>query len=192
MDFRPGDVLACFGRDWSSRLITAWTCGPSHVGVVCAPDPAWGCGAAPVLVESTSFCDRPCRYRGEKVAGVQVQDPHARVRDYGGRVDVWRLLPDEALADGESRLLTALLDRRLREATPYDFAGAAKAGTRVLKFCVYPDAHSVFCSELVARAFMRLGRLRRGNPEGYTPGRLVRELRRCNVAEKVEEYPCAA
>ncbi|MEZ6066020.1 MAG: hypothetical protein R3B90_10000 [Planctomycetaceae bacterium] len=186
-ELQAGDILACYGGDWPSRLICAATATlfasrhlrwpPSHVAIVCPSE------AELLWVESTTFCDRPCRAQGVPVSGVQAHRPADRLVDYlreGGRVDVYRLADIDRLSTTETRLLRRILlqhfiGRRIR----YDVRGAALSGTRFLHWTrLFPgaDLERLFCSELIAAVLMRLGRMNRANPSRFHPGRLLREL----------------
>jgi hypothetical protein len=190
---KPGDILACYGTDRVSRTISFGTAsvrrprrlwlGPSHVGIV-VEHPSRGL----LVVESTSLCDHPCVFQGRRVSGAQAHYPEQRIGDYltaGGRVDVWRLNPFWAFSDGESAEITQLLcryfvGRHLR----YDMRGAITSGTRVL--CkvlswLETDLETVFCSELLAFALMRLHRLPLDNATQFSPARLLRRLYALNV-----------
>jgi hypothetical protein len=134
-------------------------------------------------VESTTLAPRPCRVLGRRVAGVQAHDPAARIADYraaGGRVVCYRLVPIEALSNSESMLLDhILIEHFVRPALPYSLTGALLSGTRVFQWTrLFPlaDLRQLFCSELIAAVYMRLGRLPRDNPTRYSPARLLRTL----------------
>lgn len=187
MDFAPGDIAACYGRDWQSRLISWGTAsvlaprrlrvGPSHVAILCehAGDLAW--------VESTTCCPSPCLIRGRPVAGVQAHRPRDRIADYaaqGGHVDLYRLTEINRLEASESQLLsTILIDHFLLPGRPYDVAGALLSGTRLFQLTrLFPGANldELFCSELVAAVAMRLNRMNHANPTRFNPARLLRTL----------------
>lgn len=185
--FQPGDLAACFGTDWISRTIRFGTAsllaprrlrlGPSHVAILCERR------GAPLWLESTTRCGRPCAILGRPLSGVQSHLPVDRVRDYvneGGRVDVYRLSPIDRLSRSESELLSRILIRRfLGNLVAYDVGGALLSGTRLFKrTLLFPsaDANELFCSELVAAVLMRLGRMNRANPTRYNPSNLLRRL----------------
>jgi len=183
--YRPGDILAFWGREWRSKIIQAVTGGPSHVGIVAEwplPDPSGGWELANVLVESTTLCNRPCLLAGRHVDGVQAQWPRLRVGDYWGRAKLFRLAPHWELDQKENDDLTVLLDRWM--GTPYDYRGALWSGTRVLKYLPrmpYSDLGSLFCSELIAASLQRLGRLCVTNAGFFNPGTLIRSLVKSGV-----------
>lgn len=192
MTLEPGDILACWGRDWMSRAITAGTwspfgpsglrLGPSHLAIVCE----WQ--ERPVWVESTTMCEHPCVVRGVHARGVQVHEPANRIRDYnaqGGHVVQYQLSPIDRLTGRESRLLTRILiEYFVERSVDYDLGGALISGTRVwqmLRSFPGADLNRLFCSELVSACVQRLGRLNRTNPTRHNPARLLREAVRQGV-----------
>lgn len=186
-DFQPLDLLACYGTDATARAITWLTAsalaprrlklGPSHVAVICE---RYG---SPLWLESTTLCPHPCAVLGIKTAGVQGHLPEMRINDYvqaGGRVEVYRLSAVDRLSQSESELLTRILVRHfIGRQVNYDLGGALLSGTRLFKrtrLLPAADLNELFCSELVAKVLMRLGRLNRANPTRYNPACLLRQL----------------
>ncbi len=199
MDFEPGDIAACHGTDWTSRLIRWGTfsifppadlrVGPSHVAILYRwrDSVCWG--------ESTTLCPRPCLIRGEPVSGAQCHIPADRIADYvdaGGHVDIYRLTPIFRLVPDESRLLTRLfMNEFLDQPVRYDLKGALRSGTRLYQISsFFPGANldELFCSELVAAFAMRLNRMNQGNPSRYHPARLLRELVRSGIYRRVATF----
>ena len=138
---------------------------------------------SPVWVESTTLCRHPCVILGRQTSGVQVHLPEARIDDYvsaGGRVDLYRLSPVDRLSHDESNLLTRVLIKHfIGRMVGYDTGGALLSGTRLFKrtrLLPQADLNELFCSELAAKVFMRLGRLNRDNPTRYNPANLFRQL----------------
>lgn len=184
-DYSAGDLLIFYGRDWTSRLISWTTCGPSHVGIVSRPP-----GEAAALYESTTLCDLPDDLSGRRRAGVQAHAPAARVAAYCGRVELLRLAPVWQLNRYEADLLARML-RHLHGAR-YDLSGAVLSGSRIFKWSAlmpYCDLASLFCSELCAAVLMRLGRLPLANPGVYNPASLVRSLQRCGTYSAPQVLP---
>lgn len=198
MDWHAGDIVACYGTDLISRVITArtswpidpWSCwdAPSHVAIVHA-DPHHGC----VFVESTTLCVTPCLVCGVCHSGVQVQRPEDRLEHYtvaGGRVDVYRLAGINRLSAWERSRLSDFLGEMISVGGDYDKLGALISGSwssgifRVTN----TDVRTVFCSELIAFVLMALGRMNRENPMRYSPGRLLRVLRRTGVYELIPSH----
>lgn len=187
MRLKPGDIVACYGADWTSRLISFGTSslfgprklrfGPSHVAIICehAGDTAW--------IESTTLCKTPCLIRGKAVSGAQAHRPRDRIHDYlsnGGEIDLYRLTPINSLSQAESELLAAILiNHFVIPGTNYDVAGAILSGTKAFQLTrLFPGANldELFCSELVAAVAMRLNRLNHSNPTRFNPARLLRQL----------------
>ena len=185
--FQPGDLAACFGRDWVSRTISIGTAslfsprrlriGPSHVAIFCQHR------GTQLWLESTTLCRHPCAILGYPVSGVQSHLPEDRIGDYindGGRVDIYRLTAIDRLSQTETTLLSRiLLNHFLGRLIAYDTGGALLSGTRLFKWSrLFPkaDLNQLFCSELVAAVLMRLGRMNRANPTRYNPATLLRQL----------------
>ncbi|WP_437230437.1 hypothetical protein SH661x_001968 [Planctomicrobium sp. SH661] len=187
MDWEPGDILACYGSDLTSRVIRwgttwpvdPWSCWspPSHVAMICEFE------GRLVLVESTTKCPRNCLVRGERVSGVQIHEPWDRVSDYmlsGGRTDLYRLQGIFKLEGHEQLDLQHwLISHFLRYGAQYDMRGAVGSGLRlrhVMRRLYQANLDQVFCSELLAAVLMRLGILNQDDPALYSPGRLLREI----------------
>jgi len=202
-DFQPLDLAACYGADWTGRLISYGTAsllsprrlrvGPSHIALICEQH------GTPVWVESTTLCPHPCVILGRPVSGVQAHLPEMRINDYvqaGGRVDLYRLSPIDRLSQPESELLTRILIRHFigRQVT-YDLGSALLSGTRLFKrtrLLPRADLNELFCSELVAAVLMRLGRLNRANPTRYNPACLLRQLVREGTCQFERAYQSGA
>ncbi len=186
-DFQPLDLLACYGTDATARAITWLTAsalaprrlrlGPSHIALICKHHDA------PLWLESTTLCPHPCAVLGFKVDGMQAHLPEMRIDDYvnaGGRVDLYRLSAVDRLSQSESELLSKILVRHfIGKRISYDLGGALLSGTRLFKrtrLLPAADLNQLFCSELVAKVLMRLGRLNRANPTRYNPACLLRQV----------------
>lgn len=196
MRFEPGDILACYGSDLTSRLIRLGTVSclgprslwwpPSHVAVICQHQ------RQSLWIESTTLCQHPCRITGVRRRGVQAHRPCERLADYlrqGGHVDLYRLTDINRLSSREADLLARLLiDHFVRRGIAYDVGGAVLSGTRVFQLLrLFPsaDLESLFCSELIAAVLMRLGRMSHANPTRFHPGRLLRTLLRDGTYRRV-------
>jgi hypothetical protein len=198
-NFQPGDLVACYGHDLTSKTISWGTAsllaprrlrlGPSHVAVICE------FRDSPIWIESTTLCPHPCIILRESISGVQAHLPEMRILDYvnaGGRVDLYRLSPVDRLSSDESTLLTRILVRHfIGRRVGYDTGGALLSGTRLFKHtrCLpRADLNQLFCSELAAKVFMRLGRLNRDNPTKYNPASLFRQLVREGTVQFEETF----
>lgn len=189
----PGDIFACFGVDAISRFISAQTAlpwaprglrlGPSHVAIASQVVELRDRGLC--WVESTSLSRRSCLVRGERVMGCQVHSIEARLSDYvdaGGRVDMYRLTPINALKSEAVRELAQDLSWYVQKRFNYDTGSAIFSGTHLLRLADkafsfwLPSPDSVFCSQLLAAELQSLGLMNRDNPQRYNPGRLVRKL----------------
>ena len=161
-----GDLVLFRGESLFSRLIqratrAAW----SHVALVMRL-PEYDYLA---LWESTGLGSVPDMRSGEVTRGVQLVPLSARVRSHAGAIAVRRL---EGVTLGLHER-TALMElRRELRGRPYEqslvslvraaYDGAAGANAE--------DLGSLFCSELVAEAYQRLGLLGDGVPSSeFTP-----------------------
>ena len=119
------------------------------------------------LIESTMLSGSPCLATGQRIKGVQLQDPIARINEYNGSLSV--LTPEVPLSDAlRSRLAMHALSLI---GTPYDGYGTARLGTFAYQHLTgwfATDRSSVFCSELVEFLLQQLqyGCL------GYEPGEI--------------------
>ncbi|MES2791998.1 MAG: hypothetical protein V4719_20455 [Planctomycetota bacterium] len=187
-DFRDGDIIAFYGAEWRSRVISLVTGGgPSHVGIVTDCEVLdrdhGGARSEQVLIESTCLCKRPCLVTGQVFKGVQVQSIKDRIEDYHGKAQVHRLSPRWAK---KLQGLGGDLSHDLQECigTPYDVPGALWSGTRILKYLPWlphNDQGSVFCSEMIAQSLQGIGFLCVWNPGLFHPASLVNHLVRSGV-----------
>lgn len=199
LTLQPGDIAACYGVDWTSRLIRYGTasllgprdlrCPPSHVAMCCRHNDQ------SLWVESTTLCPHSCLIRQKPVSGVQAHRPRNRMHDYldhGGRVDIYRLTEINRLSDVESELLShILLNHFVKRNVRYDVGGALLSGSRMFQRTqLFPgaDLERLFCSELIAAVLMRLGRLNHDNPTRFHPGRLMRGLVLTGKYHRVASY----
>ena len=193
MHFSPGCVLEFFGHDYVSRGIEVvtgrptlrfpfWELGPSHVALV-ADDPNYRDGVL-ALWESTTLCPLADEITGTVKTGVQVHRIMERIKAYPGSIRSINLVPSWKITTSERRLLTEFLLHHHREG--YDYRNAGLSGTRVYKLLrhVYPNPQAVFCSEFIALALQRIGRMCITNPAVYNPANLVRSLRASGVYSK--------
>ncbi len=161
-----GDIVLFRGQSLFSRVIQRATRSPwSHVAMVMRL-PEYDFLA---LWESTGLSSVPDILSHEPRRGVRLVPLSERVRAYQGAIAV-RRLEGVTLGSNERHALMELrkeLRGRPYEQSLVDLARAAwdgAAGSNV------EDLSSLFCSELVAEAFQRLGLLGDGVPSAeYTP-----------------------
>jgi hypothetical protein len=197
MDWEAGDLVACYGGDPASRVISWGTAslfgpaglrvGPSHVAMICLEE------GRPLWVESTTLSRRPCVVQSQVVSGAQAHSPDQRMADYassGGRVERYRLTDINSLSRDESELLSRILvEYFVKRGASYDLRGALFSGTRVFQLSrLFPaaDLESLFCSELVAAVLMRLNRMNHANPTRFNPARLLRLLVRTGKYRRID------
>lgn len=180
-ELRTGDLLLFSGKSWTSEGIKRLTSSVwSHVGLVWRVEDGRHAGTLTVW-ESTTLADLPDLDTGLARPGVQRVDLRARLRQCfasGYRVGVRQLRP------GPDPAMLAALDALRLEVMgrPYE------ASELELLLAVYegalgandPALDSLFCSELVAEAYLRMGLLDPAVPANeYTPRDFssVRKLR---------------
>ncbi len=206
-EFLPGDIIACYGADAVSRIISYGTyspfapkglrMGPSHVAILAGP---WENQDDLMFVESTTKSSRACLIAQEPVAGVQAHTIFDRLGEYhqaGGYCKLFRLTPIDRLTWTEVSLLWKLLSVHFLRSghsqggIGYDYGGALISGTRVLKFSrlLRANLDKVFCSELIAALLMRLNRLGRSNPTRFSPVSLLRKLVRAGTYQDLGVIP---
>jgi len=203
----PGSIVLFSGRGFVSRVIEIGTCSPfshgAHTAEITKADlrkqrkaRVWRLSESQIanwqdgiyLIESTTLGGAPCAIQGKEFAGVQVHRYEDYVRAYTGKVWIMPLV--EPMTAEESQLLTDVsLDL---VGTPYDYAGAGLAGTRLLKrMCFWrtADRETVFCIEtmLACLLFALQGRiLPRVDPGEATPSDVAKIMRNCGLFRKPE------
>lgn len=168
---RTGDLLLFSGKSWSSEGIKRLTSSFwSHVGLVWRVEAGPHAGVLAVW-ESTTLADLPDLDTGHAHAGVQRVELRARLRQCfaaGYHVGVRHLepAPDATMLAALDQLRLELMGR------PYE-----QSELELLR-AVYEGAlgdneaglDSLFCSELVAEAYLRMGLLDAGVASNeYTP-----------------------
>ena len=177
---QTGDVIACWGTDRVSRVISLMTSSilppwelcwsPSHVAIIhehAETGPRW--------YESTTLVE------GQR--GAQCHGPDERWLAYGGRCVVFR--PTIEVDDGQQARMGAELRRMVSQGVPYDLSGAVISGTRFVRYLAPASGDRLFCSELVARALQVSRLMNWSSPSSYSPGRLLRELVKTGTYERL-------
>ena len=162
-----GDLVLFRGATVFSRLIQRATRSTwSHVAMVIRL-PEYDYLA---LYESCGLGGLPDMMSGEPRRGVQLVPLSQRVRAYSGAIAV-RRLEGVTLGQAERGALMALR-RELRGRTyERSVTSLVRAAYDGLAGTNAEDLSSLFCSELVAEAYQRLGLLGAGVPSSeYTPG----------------------
>ena len=169
-----GDVIACWGTDWVSLLISLMTInilppwswrlvwGPSHVAIIHCDS-----NGKPWWYESTMMVDGKC--------GVQAHEPAERWAAYKGRCVVYQINPRE-LGPGDSEEMGRQLLWFLQRQTTYDIVGALLSGTRILRWFTVAGDSSLFCSEMVCEVLQSVGVINRQSATALNPLRLIRQL----------------
>jgi hypothetical protein len=197
---KSGDLLTFSGAGCFSRVIRFKTgADESHIGILSRTNEydvhaaaGWSpyiseemarrfrTPSLPLLYESTTLVNHPCRITGEPIKGVQAQNPIVRASTYNGEVSLLRLR--EPLVEPEQERLTKILLYHL--GTPYDGAGAIRCGLTLIHrrpWRLKTEMSTYFCSELVAAALTKLGVLSIQRPALWSPGALVRFLVEANI-----------
>ena len=199
-----GDVVACWGTDRVSRVISLMTSAilppwslcwaPSHVAIIHRQStPSWpssrngktyfDCRPTGVPVSDTGpFWFESTTLVGN-VRGAQAHDPAERWEAYGGRCMVFR--PTVVLSQEAKDAMGIELRRMVNHGVPYDMAGAILSGTRFVRYMVPASGQRLFCSELVARALQVAQLMNWESPSSFSPGRLCRTLVKSGAFERV-------
>lgn len=175
----PGDVLACWGGSLTAQTIQYGTSGgPSHVALVVpnlnaklnivAPD-------EPQVLESTSLSNLPCLYRGRIVSGLQLHDWSSWLATER-IVYAVPLRPLYGFNADEIEDLARVASGMLREGAPYDYRGAVKSWTTILKRLAGARIDEQFCSENVSLLLSFYRRFPLGNPAWNTPAAALKTV----------------
>lgn len=184
----PGDVIAFEGSGIVPTVIKWATWSPySHVAIIARPryqdlrrsdatdkENCHALKSRTLLFESTSLNPLTCLVHQRRVDGVQVHDWRDSIRGYK---KVWLYKLRDPLYVDESVRLSEYLCSQLQRC--YDFLGAMKSGTRILKHFLLPcgkDLRYLFCSEYVAEALQHCRHWDvNANTSKITPGGLIRQ-----------------
>ncbi|KAF0807516.1 hypothetical protein A167_02848 [Alcanivorax sp. S71-1-4] len=180
---RTGDLLLFAGRGPISDTIRFFTRSHwSHIGmVVRLPE-----HDTPLILESTTLSESADIHVGAPVAGVGLVPIMKRIEEYDGDIALRQRL-GEPLTDAQQRMV-ARIARRLHQ-RPYKNYVLTLARDTVTGFRRRPDFSGMFCSELVAEIYRRLGWLaREQRPSLLVPGHFGSErmtLRQGSLAPPV-------
>ena len=162
---QTGDLVLFSGKGWLSRLIQFGTASRwSHVGMVLVLQQH----DVVLLWESTTLSSLPGIVSGRATKGVQLVALSERLRTYGGGAAVCHL-KGVALEGKAMRALTRF--RREVRGRPYEQSKLQLIVSVFRRWCGFgEDLSSLFCSELVAEAYQRMGLLHPDVPSNsYTP-----------------------
>lgn len=163
--FRTGDIVLFSGRGLASDVIRLATRSHwSHVGMV-VELPEY---ADLLLIEATTLSESADVRAKRAVTGVGLVPLATKVQEYPGDV-AWRAWRGAAPSQAQARMLARMV-RRLH-GRPYRNYLLALAQEVSTAFRRRPDLSGLFCSELVAELYRRLGWLpRTTRPSRYVPG----------------------
>ena len=155
---KTGDIVLFVGKSWTSWLIKFGTRGKwSHVGMVIKiPD-----YDIVLLWESTTLSKIKDIISGKARKGVQLVPLRDRLSTYRGEAAV-RCLTGPISIEDLCKLHTLRDEVRGR---PYEQSKLQLLFAAFKRFCGFgEDLSSLFCSELVAEAYQRMGMLREDIP----------------------------
>lgn len=176
---KAGDIVGFSGLEIISDVINLATqglprWGLSHVGIVADYKDDL------VIFESTSLSPTKCLVQRKKVKGVQacsIEDALLRKGKIWQYPLFMELSPAERL-----RLSRYLLDNI---GIDYDYRGAIRSGGILVRFMAHllkgQDLERLFCSELTAAAFDRIGIIPTSDASSYSPNAFVRRCSRQGV-----------
>lgn len=173
---KVGDLIAFSGKSRISNIIK-WKTNTdiSHVGMVYDTDET---GEFRVdLIESTTLSELKDPYKAKFVKGVQRHKLSHLLNIYKGQA-YWLPLK-EVLSDGQKASMLSWLWTAWETETKYDTKGAIIAGLKILELMGLEgdaDFSTLFCSELVANAYIKAGLLDADkiNPSSETPADVVK------------------
>ena len=161
---RTGDLVLFAGQGVVGDTIRLFTRSYwSHVGMVYrAPEQG-----RLLLLESTNMSSTPDLIRGCPVSGVALVPLAGRVESYRGAVAIRRRI-GESPPPQRLRMLDRMVKRVLHR--PYKNYVLTLARDICTGYRLEPDLSRLFCSELVAELYRRLGWLpREARPSLYVP-----------------------
>ncbi len=165
-EMRTGDILLFSGNGLISRGIQAITGSPwSHVALVLeVPLYDFVC-----CFESTTLSDIPDLTTGAPVKGVQLVPLSQRLDTYDGDKIAWRRVEARRTP---AMIAAALAVRQEFAGRPYEENQLELIRSALDTFTLkqnQPDASSVFCSELAAILWQRMGWMKPLSPNEFTP-----------------------
>lgn len=158
---KTGDVVLFQGTGIIPRVVRWWTGSPkwSHIAIVVRSHDI----DAVFCFESTTLNRVGDIVAGEKVRGVQLSPLSARIKKFKGEVAIRAL--EKPLSKTQEKSIFELV-KELR-GRPYERDKLQLLGVASNR---HEDLTSVFCSELVAEAFQRVGLLPSDRPSNtYYP-----------------------
>lgn len=175
---RTGDIVLFSGYGIVSASIRLFTRSYfSHIGLVIRHSRH----EQPMLLESSTLSDVPDVYRGCPVSGIGMVPLVSRVMSYEGPVAL-RRRAGPCLTRGQQRLAERLTARVLHR--PYKNYVAAMARDLLTGYQLRADLSGMFCSELVAEFYRRLGWLpRTARSSLYVPGHFASENLKLEVGQ---------
>ena len=178
--FQCGDLLGFSGYNAGSAAINLVTLGVpfwslSHVAIV------GQYRNRKVLFESTTLNDQPCLITGRKIKGVQCHAIRSRIEDYSGAV--WHYPLTRPLFEHELVRLQEFLNSKV--GLPYNEIGAVRVGGIILpiieNYLSEESRSSLFCSELCAAAYNRIGVFPTAYCGRWSPNHLSRAMIRIGL-----------
>ncbi len=171
-----GDVISFSGKGDISNIIKWKTNSDiSHVGMVLESEFVRG-EKRIVLIESTSLVNLPDIRTKELIKGVQQQHLSQRLSSYEGQA-YYHELKANLSVNLKKKMHTWLFNKHASR-TPYDSVQALGSAIDLLDAFGMenkPDFSSLFCSEMVAKAFKVAGLLNADyNPSEATPADVVK------------------
>jgi hypothetical protein len=181
--FQAADLIGFSGYNPGSAAINLVTVGVpfwslSHVAIV------GQYRGRKVLFESTTLNDQPCLITGRRIKGVQCHDIASRVADYRGAV--WHYPLTRPLFEHELVRLQEFLNSKV--GLPYNDIGAVRVGGIILplieNYLSEESRSSLFCSELCAAAYNRIGIFPTAYCGRWSPNHLARQMSRYGLFHK--------
>lgn len=169
-ELKTGDIVLFSGNGFISKMIKWITNSEwSHIGIVINIEEY----DFVTVLESTTLSNLPDLQTGEYVKGVQLVPLSARIAKYDGKIAVRQLIrSDDGSVDTRSLMdFRREIIGRKYESSEAELIKSATIGTNE------EDLGSLFCSELVAECYQRMGVLTEHKPSNeYTPADFAKQM----------------
>ena len=163
-----GDLVFFSGKGLSSTIVKGFTCNRwSHIGMVVV----WPGHEEPLIIEATRGNETADVFSGERHSGVTLVPLSSKLAAYRGDI-AYRRRQGEAMSQNQSKRLLKLCQALWRR--PYRDYVTCHALMTLRGYPKNAGYRGLFCSELVAELYRRMGWLSSERPSHhYVPASFV-------------------